>query len=135
MAATRTFARIALAATTMLGAALVPVAVNAEPAGPPASFVSLAVHDNGRGNPLRTATLACEPTGGTHPHATNACGSLEAAGGDPNGLRHEHTMCTLDYQPVTLTAHGNWQGEPLHFEKTYSNICTAKAQTEQVFDF
>lgn len=135
MAATRLIARTVLAATMMFGAALVPVAVSAEPAGPPASFISLAIHDNGRGAAPRTATLSCDPAGGTHPHAQDACASLEAAGGDPNGLRQEHTMCTLDYQPVTLTAHGNWKNRPVHFEKTYSNSCTAQAQTEQVFDF
>lgn len=135
MAATRLIARTVLAATTMFGAALVPAAVNAEPAGPPASYVSLAIHDNGRGGETRTTTLYCDPTGGTHPHASEACASLEAAGGDPAALRQAHTMCTLDYQPVTLTAHGNWKNRPVHFEKTYSNSCTAKAETEQVFDF
>lgn len=135
MAALRLFARTSLVTMTVLASALAPVAAGAESAAPPDSFLTLAVHENGREASPRTATLACYPTGGTHPHADEACKSLASVGGDINALPREQKMCTMEYQPVTLTAHGTWRGKPTRFEKSYSNRCVAAAQTEKVFAF
>lgn len=135
MSTNRLIARTFLTATTIVGAALVPATVSAEPTPEAASLLTLAVHEGDQKVPARTATLACEPTGGTHPYADESCNSLKAAHGDFNGLRRESTMCTMELAPVTVTAEGTWQRRPVRFEKSFSNSCVAKAETEKLFAF
>ena len=40
--------------------------------------LTVALWSHGRGGPERTATLTCDPTGGSHPHPAAACGALAA---------------------------------------------------------
>lgn len=79
-------------------------------------------------------TLACEPAGGAHPKATDACadlvrsnGAFERPGGD--------LICPMMFAPVTVTAVGHWRGKAVHFEATYGNECIMRSRTGAVFGF
>jgi subtilisin inhibitor-like len=136
MAAKRLIGRTFLAAATLAGTALVPALADAEPASTAArSMMNLSVRGEQRGDPLRTAVLTCEPAGGSHPHANDACETLKAVNGDIGKLAGAHTVCPMVLKPVTLTARGSWQGQPVSFEKKYSNECVAEAETGKVFSF
>lgn len=138
MAATRLISHTFLAATAAAAATLVPATATAAP--PPNhefSFVDLSVRQD-HGDPrLRGALLTCNPTGGTHPKADAACTSLTKANGDFGALRSEDatSACTLEYQPVTVTAKGKWNNKPVQYTKVYSNACVLKKQTGDVFAF
>ncbi|MGP4020422.1 SSI family serine proteinase inhibitor [Saccharopolyspora sp. 5N708] len=114
--------------------ALVPALANAETAGT-GSMMNLTARGETRGDAFRAALLTCEPAGGSHPHASAACQTLDAVNGDFNLLSGGHSMCPLVYKPVKLTAKGNWHGRPVTFEKTFSNDCVAEAATGKVFAF
>ncbi|GAA4619923.1 SSI family serine proteinase inhibitor [Saccharopolyspora hordei] len=136
MVDTRLTGRIFLTAAALTGAALVPALANAEPAAEAnGSTLHLTVSTQNRDEAPRTVVLNCHPSGGSHPHADAACQTLDAVNGDLNLLSEGQAMCTLQYQPVTYTASGTWQGRPVSFEKTYSNECVAEASTGKVFAF
>lgn len=124
--------RALVAAMMMLGATVTSAAAETDRA--PSSFVTLSVRDDHNGA-IRTTTLACHPTGGTHPQATGACASLTAARGEFGSLQPQTSQCPLIFKPVTVGANGTWRDEPLRYTKTFSNSCSATAQTEGVFDF
>ncbi|MDA3626512.1 SSI family serine proteinase inhibitor [Saccharopolyspora sp. WRP15-2] len=136
MVDTRLTGRTFLAAATLAGAALVPAMANAEPAAEQAgSTLHLTVSGQNRDELPRNVVLSCHPAGGTHPNAGSACQTLEAVNGDLNQLTAGQAICNLNYQPVTYSARGTWQGRPVTFEKTYSNQCVADASTGKVFAF
>lgn len=85
--------------------------------------------------PARTIRLTCEPSGGDHPKAAQACDELLRAGGEVSAVEDTDGSCTLEYRPVHVTAHGDWRGEPRSFESTYPNECTVRHDTGPVFDF
>lgn len=82
----------------------------------------------------RTVTLACDPAGGSHPHATQACADLDRSRG-----RFEHEpdgrACTLIYSPVVARAEGSWHGRPARFRREFPNDCVMRAHTDSVFTF
>ncbi len=136
MAAQQLIGRTLLAAATLVGTALAPALAHAQPASATTgTMMNLSVRGELRGDGTRTAFLTCEPTGGSHPFATDACQELSNVKGDFNQLSGGHSICQLDHRPVTLIATGNWRGQPVTFEKTYSNECVAKAATGKVFSF
>lgn len=137
MAAIRRISRTFLVVAAAAGATLVPVTAQAAPPNPDLNLVNLSAQRDRVTPSFRAAVLSCGPTGGTHPNAEGACASLKRADGNFGSLRSENatSMCPLIYQPVTVTAKGTWHNKPVEFTKTYSNDCTLKAQTGEVFDF
>ncbi|MET9508841.1 subtilase-type protease inhibitor [Streptomyces flavidovirens] len=74
----------------------------------------------------RAVTLSCEPRpGGTHPSPAAACGELRAAGGEFSGLidTSPRRICTREWDPVVITAHGVWQGKQVSWSATFGNTC------------
>lgn len=126
---------LAAALLTALMAALVTlVPAAAHAAGPdrqvPPTWLTLTVGGH------RSATLRCDPPGGTHPNPRAACRELAAAGGDLAKLRHNPEMaCITVYDPVTVHARGTWRGRGVAYDATYSNRCALTAATGPVFDF
>ncbi|WP_243727410.1 SSI family serine proteinase inhibitor [Actinocrispum wychmicini] len=120
---------------------LVPVLANAVPANAAPADTSLLLTKDGPGvDPVtgllpKLITLACEPTGGTHPTRDDACAVLAKAGGDFNRIEPLHRMCTLNYAPVRASAHGTWRGRPVDWTAMFPNDCAAGSQTDLVFDF
>lgn len=80
-------------------------------------------------------TLTCYPHGGTHPDAHGACEALEEAGGDFEALVPLDEPCTLEYDPVSVRAHGHWGGYYDVFASSYGNRCLAGVETGGVFRF
>lgn len=81
-------------------------------------------------------TLNCRPAGGSHPRASLACGQLRSVHGDFASLNlHPDRPCILLYAPVTVTAAGTWNGEPVLYRETFGNTCVLTARTGAVFQF
>jgi hypothetical protein len=87
--------------------------------------------------PERTVTLQCDPPGGTHPKAAQACADVAKAGGQlaqmPAGTNPR--ACFMIYAPVTVTARGDWQGQAVRFTEKFPNTCVMRDKTGSVFDF
>lgn len=80
------------------------------------------------------ALLLCDQPGGTHPDAVRACAALAGVRGDPARLRpRTGVACTLQYDPITVTANGVWNDRFIQFEHTYGNACSLRAATGPVF--
>ncbi|NUW45108.1 serine protease [Nonomuraea rhodomycinica] len=57
-----------------------------------------------------------------------ACVALERAGGDPARLpSRTDAVCTMEYNPVRVSALGVWGGRPVRYERTFSNSCQMQA--------
>ena len=138
MAAKPLIRRTLVAATALLGTALLPTLAHATPAAAPAgSKINLEVRGEGRGDDAHSALLTCFPAGGSHPNASAACDELRAVNGDFGslGAHQANKVCPMNLDPVVLTARGTWQGKPVDFTKRFSNRCVAEAQTGKVFAF
>jgi hypothetical protein len=103
------------------------------PAAPPASAFHLSIQDTaGR---LSSATLTCDPAGGSHPKSQAACDVIRSANGDFQRLPTRRQMCSMIYAPVDVTAIGDWHGAPVSYKATYPNRCAANAESSGVFSF
>ncbi|MGP4110388.1 SSI family serine proteinase inhibitor [Streptomyces sp. 4N509B] len=86
------------------------------------------------GNPRTTVLLECGPAGGDHPDPLLACEELTAVDGRFEDLDRP-AFCTSEWDPVTITATGTWQGREVHFTDTYTNRMCAANATGGVFGF
>ena len=106
-------------------------------AAPAAKDSRLVLHTVAGTSPQHTVVLQCDPTGGTHPKAEEACADVSKAGGNlaqmPAAAKPQ--ACFMIYAPVTVTAQGKWQGQPVRFTKKYPNTCVMHDKTGSVFDF
>lgn len=84
---------------------------------------------------VKEVTLKCEPTGGSHAEAEDACASIESVGGNLDELLDRQLICPDVYQPVTVEVGGNWDDMVVAFERTYANLCFAFSQSDGVFQF
>ncbi|UGY92453.1 subtilase-type protease inhibitor [Streptomyces gobiensis] len=87
--------------------------------------------------PERAVTLSCTPKPtGSHPKPKEACEQLQAANGNFNALPGSgQGYCTMEYNPVVVTAQGVWEGKRVNYERTFGNDCVKKAEGMAVFDF
>ncbi|MFF8837308.1 subtilase-type protease inhibitor [Streptomyces sp. NPDC015130] len=88
--------------------------------------------DPSSGTVLRAVTLTCAPTAsGTHPAPEEACTELAAAEGDFTSLTdlREGRPCTREWNPVSITGDGVWQGRRVAWSATYGNPCELRART------
>ncbi|MGW5051751.1 SSI family serine proteinase inhibitor [Actinokineospora sp. NPDC004072] len=128
--------RKTIAGVAALGAALVagPVAIAAQP--PTQEHAKLALTVVGRSGELKASTLRCGPDGGSHPSASTACSQLAQVSGDISRLNADPAMiCTLEYDPVTATARGTWDGRPVDYREVFPNQCAMWSYTGSVFNF
>jgi Subtilisin inhibitor-like len=104
---------------------------------PGARGARLVLHTIAGTAPEHTATLQCDPPGGTHPRAAEACADVSRAGGDLAQMPTSKNprACFMIYAPVTVTAQGSWHGQPVRFNKKYPNTCVMRDKTGSVFDF
>jgi hypothetical protein len=74
-----------------------------------------------------TYSLACHPSGGTHPAAQEACDQLDSAtvwGRDPFAPVPPGAMCTGQYGgPATAQLRGHWAGRPVDARFSRINGC------------
>lgn len=105
--------------------------------GPVAQGSRLVLHTSAGTSPERTVTLQCNPSGGTHPKAEEACSDVAKAGGDlaqmPSNANPR--ACFMIYAPVTVKAQGQWKGQPVRFTEKFPNTCVMRDKTGSVFDF
>ncbi|MCW2640681.1 MAG: Subtilisin inhibitor-like protein 5 [Dactylosporangium sp.] len=125
------------AATAALTAGIVSLPSSASASAysaPTALFLTVA---DGEGGDVvsRAVVLTCDPAGGSHPAAQQACNELAAVTGDIDALSEGPDNCIMIYDPVTVTAEGWWQGHVRSFRATYVNSCLLYRQTRAVFDF
>ncbi|MFI1013423.1 SSI family serine proteinase inhibitor [Streptomyces sp. NPDC020965] len=74
----------------------------------------------------RAVTLSCSPRAeGTHPSPVAACRELRWVDGRFADLpsRLPVTLCTREWDPVTVTADGAWRGQRVDWSATYNNGC------------
>jgi hypothetical protein len=116
---------------------LAPVAASAFAlaATPAPSATDLALAMQHTSGPTSAVSLRCQPPQGTHPNPSGACQTLSTVDGNFDRLPHEQLMCTQIWDPVAVTATGQWQGNPVRFTHSYDNPCLAGAETGGVFDF
>jgi hypothetical protein len=81
----------------------------------------------------RRASLTCQPPGGTHRQARGACAELAKVGGRFDKLQLSGGMCTMQYDPVTVSATGRWKGRKVAYQHTFGNSCTLTTTTGPVF--
>jgi hypothetical protein len=82
----------------------------------------------------RALQLTCDPAGGGHPKAVQACAELAKSDGV---FEHgaQDVICMKEYSPVTVEASGRWRGRLVRFRQTYGNDCDMTAHTGSLFDF
>ncbi|WP_433377422.1 SSI family serine proteinase inhibitor [Actinoplanes sp. CA-142083] len=86
----------------------------------------LTVKYSGETGAAKSVTLECDPPGGSHPKAAQACAVLAAAGGNPFTIKPAHSACFLIYAPVTAKVGGRWRGWQVDWTFTYGNSCEMK---------
>jgi hypothetical protein len=113
----------------------VPATVNA--ALPPATSLVLSVRSEmGKLSTPSTTKLRCEPAGGLHKNAKEACAALTPVNGDFTKIEPAvGVMCTMELNMTKVTLKGKWRGKNVFFEQDYSNPCTMRVHTGKVFDF
>jgi hypothetical protein len=121
------------AGSAIVGAILTPALAGADPAI--GSHLNLSVTATDPAAP-HTVVLDCDPVGGTHPAAADACADLSTANGHFDAIHEQQAHpCPMIYQPVTAKATGTWRGQPIDFSQTYPNRCTLGSETGSVFTF
>jgi len=131
---TRIIAAAGLAAAALSAAAV--FAAPASAAAKPTALVLTIAQGDATAAVDRTSTLYCNPTGGTHPVAVDACAALTVVRGELRMLDADPSvMCPMIYQPVTVTASGFVNGKRFNYQRTHGNACTLGAETGSLFQF
>jgi hypothetical protein len=120
-----------LIACLALAAPIVPATAQAAPL--PASGLVLSVRPEM--GTLSTTQLNCEPAGGLHKNAEEACAALAPVEGDFTKMDNAGAMCTMELNPTKATLRGKWRGKKVVYEEVFSNPCVMHAYTGKVFDF
>jgi hypothetical protein len=95
-----------------------------EPAEPAAAtMLDVTVWPSGRDGDARSATLTCDPAGGTHPRAEAACGAL-AENRDALEPVPDDVLCTQQYGgPQSAEVRGTVAGEAVSATFGRQNGC------------
>ncbi|CRK56247.1 Protease inhibitor, SSI family (subtilisin inhibitor) [Alloactinosynnema sp. L-07] len=113
-------------------AAAAALATPAEATPTESAYLVLTV--SGSQGPTRAGTLRCGPNGGIHHSPDAACAALTQVDGDFDQLNvAPDRACTLQYDPVHVTAFGRWRGKRIDFATTYGNPCVLVVTTGPVF--
>lgn len=78
----------------------------------------------------RVTTLDCDPAGGSHPRAEEACDLIAEHGDIASVQSAGDGVCTMIYQPVTARVTGAEE-----YEQTFSNACVMNNTKGEIFDF
>lgn len=85
----------------------------------------------------RTVVLRCDPPGGTHPKAAEACAEVAKTNGDLKQLPASTNprACFMIYAPVKVSAEGDYHGQAMRFTAQFPNTCVMRDKTGSIFDF
>ncbi|MBT2481780.1 subtilase-type protease inhibitor [Streptomyces sp. ISL-94] len=132
-------------ALTALTALAWPGTAGAAPSGTQSLYAPSALvlgvtagEDAATGTVVRAVTLVCAPTpGGTHPNPAAACAELRASAAELDELAAPGAgaACTREWNPVTVTADGVWQGRRLSYSYTFANPCGLRHTAGTLFNF
>ncbi|MGW5876307.1 SSI family serine proteinase inhibitor [Nocardiopsis terrae] len=78
----------------------------------------------------RAVVLTCDPPGGSHPRADEACGLIAEHGSIAGIQGVGDGVCTMVYRPVTARVTGAEE-----YEETFSNACVMRSAKGAVLDF
>ncbi|MCX4765715.1 subtilase-type protease inhibitor [Streptomyces sp. NBC_01275] len=106
----------------------------ASPDALPGNWLQLTLtHGTSQSRDTRGVLLLCDPPQG-HSRAAEACAALTTANGDVDAVAGPgDRVCPLMYAPVTARAHGQWNGRPVEYARTFGNDCEMEALTGAVF--
>ncbi|MFS8096359.1 hypothetical protein LFM09_04395 [Lentzea alba] len=124
-----------LFACLALATPLVPATAQAAPLSAPLPASGLVLSTRSEMGTLGTTQLNCEPAGGLHKHAKEACAALTPHEGDFTKIENPDAACTMELNPTKATLRGKWRGKKVVFEEVYSNRCLMLVKTGKVFDF
>lgn len=104
---------------------------------PSESTMVITVYDSAGIAPalIDEVVLKCEPAGGSHIDAEDACTTLDSVNGEFEALEPQSEACILIYQPVYIEVGGNWRDDVVHFQHHYPNLCVAGVESDGVFRF
>ncbi|WP_258024600.1 SSI family serine proteinase inhibitor [Streptomyces bambusae] len=94
--------------------------------------------DADEGTVLRAVTLVCAPgRGGTHPAPRAACAELRRAGAEFDSITTPPVTgpCSKEWDPMTVTAVGVWEGRRIDYEHTFANRCALRRGSGVLFAF
>ncbi|CAM3197415.1 hypothetical protein STSO111631_06205 [Stackebrandtia soli] len=75
-------------------------------------------------------TLTCQPEGGTHPgDVMTACSQLTNANGEVAAINPSGMLCTKQFEPITATLEGTWNGRSVRYSQEFGNACEANSVT------
>ncbi|WP_174250422.1 MULTISPECIES: SSI family serine proteinase inhibitor [Streptomyces] len=122
-----------------------PGAADAAPTGtqsmyaPSALVLSvIAGEDPAYGTVQRAVTLSCAPRAhGTHPSPARACADMRRHAADLDRIAEPGpgVDCTREWNPLTVTAEGVWQGRKFSYTHTYANPCGLYHTSSTLFAF
>ncbi|WP_424215210.1 subtilase-type protease inhibitor [Streptomyces sp. BI20] len=90
------------------------------------------------GTVLRAVTLGCAPRPtGTHPDPVAACAELRATQGSFEAITtgRSDRACTKEWDPVTVSAVGVWQGRQVGYHHVFANGCGLRGGSGVLFGF
>ncbi|MET9324250.1 subtilase-type protease inhibitor [Streptomyces sp. NPDC003038] len=135
---TAAMALTALTALAWPGEAGAATAGTASLYAPSALVLSVSAGEDADGTVLRAVTLVCAPApGGTHPDPVAACAELRAHSAELDAITAPaaNVACTREWNPMTVTADGVWEGRRLGYAYTFGNPCGLRNTTGVLFDF
>lgn len=94
--------------------------------------------DHETGTVRRAVTLSCAPApSGSHPDPAAACSELKKNDAKFDSITTSATnrVCTKEWEPVTVTADGVWEGKRVEYVHTFSNSCAMNGGRGVVFTF
>ncbi|AEV82638.1 serine protease [Actinoplanes sp. SE50] len=118
--------------TGFVAAVVLATAAPAAAARPESRLVLTYAGETGRPAAVR---LTCDPDGGEHPKAAQACAELGRVGADPRRLKPADRLCFMLYQPVTAQLRGTWRGRPVKWTQRFGNGCEMTRATGVLFAF
>ncbi|MGE7436548.1 SSI family serine proteinase inhibitor [Kitasatospora sp. NPDC001175] len=127
--------RLAASAAAAL-VAVTTLSVSPAPAVPAAesSFFQLYVVRDADDTAVEDYFLTCKPDGGSHLAPERACAALTIAEGDINRLAGDrHRTCPDVQDPVTATAYGDWNGQQVTWQKTFTSLCRLQRATSPLY--
>jgi hypothetical protein len=123
---------LAATAVAVLGTAAPAAAVAGGPGAAPrpaAARTDLVVSYLAAAGYATAVTLTCDPAGGAHPRAAEACAVLATVSGRPGRIEPAATMCTMEYAPITARVDGVWRGRTIKWSRTYPTACDMSRST------
>ncbi len=89
----------------------------------PATDLTVTVAASPKATP-KTWTLTCDPAGGTHPKAADACDFVAKTSPQVLKLQLGHTACSMIFGGSQVaTVKGTWRGTPVDAQLSRTNGC------------